>query len=324
LSKKKTSSYPSSLSRRSWRWWVPRLLSCAVGLVLLAAGLIKSTEMDLFIRQIRDYGIISDPHILMLIAWLLVLSECVLGTALILSFLPGISLPQSACLFLIFIGATLWAWATGITEDCGCFGSWVRRTPGEAMFEDLIALAALIPAWLGLKKKPARLAPLRLFVMLISFLVGIFLPLISGFSPARNHPSHQPEFGTGADLSEIQGLDPINLKKGRYLIVLMDTDCLHCRDAVEEINFLVEEKDLPPLIGLTVNNEQKRRNFIEEFGALFPLGQIKEDVFLKLLGAGEVPRVILMQDQVILEAWDRQILDTSAIKEALNRDSADR
>lgn len=48
-------------ARNTWRLWVPRLLAGAVGLILLTAGLLKTAEMELFIRQIRDYGIISQP-----------------------------------------------------------------------------------------------------------------------------------------------------------------------------------------------------------------------------------------------------------------------
>jgi uncharacterized membrane protein YphA (DoxX/SURF4 family) len=37
--------------------WIPVILSCIVGLVLLVSGLQKAFGIDLFIRQIRDYQI---------------------------------------------------------------------------------------------------------------------------------------------------------------------------------------------------------------------------------------------------------------------------
>ena len=40
---------------------IPIILSSIVGLVLLVSGLLKAFEVDLFIRQIRDYEIITSP-----------------------------------------------------------------------------------------------------------------------------------------------------------------------------------------------------------------------------------------------------------------------
>ena len=122
--------------------WVPIILSGIVGLVLLISGLQKAFEIDLFTRQIRDYEIITNPLLIIFSAWGLITFECCLGTALIINFQPKIAVPAGGLLFLIFIGATGYAWATGVTDDCGCFGSWIERTPQEAMLEDLFFFAA--------------------------------------------------------------------------------------------------------------------------------------------------------------------------------------
>ena len=52
-----------------WHTRAPRLLAGAVGIVFLAAAVLKSTDMELFIREIQDYGIISHPLAIMLSAW---------------------------------------------------------------------------------------------------------------------------------------------------------------------------------------------------------------------------------------------------------------
>ncbi|MBW2173137.1 MAG: hypothetical protein JRF64_00550, partial [Deltaproteobacteria bacterium] len=33
----------------AWRWWTPRLLSGAVGIVLLIAGVLKAVDMEMFV-----------------------------------------------------------------------------------------------------------------------------------------------------------------------------------------------------------------------------------------------------------------------------------
>ena len=54
MSRQKNSTY------RGWRSNAPRLIAGAVGVVLLSAAFMKMMDMALFIRQIRDYGIISN------------------------------------------------------------------------------------------------------------------------------------------------------------------------------------------------------------------------------------------------------------------------
>ena len=59
MTQEKTISSNPLFNANGWRWWVPRLLAGALGLILLTAGLLKGTDMELFIRQIRYYGIIG-------------------------------------------------------------------------------------------------------------------------------------------------------------------------------------------------------------------------------------------------------------------------
>ncbi|MBN2417903.1 MAG: hypothetical protein JXL81_00830, partial [Deltaproteobacteria bacterium] len=98
---------------------VPVILSGIVGIVLLVSGLQKAFEIDLFIRQIRDYEIITNPLLVIFSGWALITFECCLGAALIVNFRPRIAVPLAGILFLIFISATGYAWATGVTDDCG-------------------------------------------------------------------------------------------------------------------------------------------------------------------------------------------------------------
>ena len=113
---------------------IPIILSSIVGLVLLVSGLLKVFEIDLFIRQIRDYEIITNPLLIIFCAWGLVVFECCLGTALTINYCPKISVPLGCLIFLVFIAATGYAWATGVTEDCGCFGASCPGRAGRSVF----------------------------------------------------------------------------------------------------------------------------------------------------------------------------------------------
>ncbi|MDY7033383.1 MAG: hypothetical protein SVY10_15945 [Thermodesulfobacteriota bacterium] len=297
-----------------------RLITVALGLVLLMAGLSKATDMSLFIQQIKDYNILSGYLFLTLAAWGLIAAEFVLGTALLVLYRPRLTLSMTSLLLLTFLGATLWAWINGATQECGCFGAWVKRTPLEAVFEDIILLVFTFLAWAGYGRRRVRPSRAKAWAVVGSCLIGLMLPMVFGFSPSRiNLPQSQAIRLELGDL-QVEGLEHlgvIDFNQGAYLIILMDTDCSHCKDSVPLLNELAETSSLPPVIALTINDEQKRMTFIEDFQPVFPLGQIDENSYWRLLAAGDIPRMILVQDGWVKQVWDKVIPDINVVEESL-------
>lgn len=314
----KISSPTPKVSGEGWKKWTPRLLAGAVGLIFLFAGILKSTEMEIFIRQIRGYGIISHHGLLVIIAWGLVVAEYVLGTALVIGFLPRITIPISAFLLFIFLCATGWAWLTGVTEDCGCFGTWISRTPGEALIEDLLLLAALVAARLGKRPSPGLPRRLSSYTVLAAFLIGVLLPPISGIPFSPVNPTPDEKMNIGPELSGIQGLNSIDLRNGWFLVVLFKTDCPHCQDSVINLNYLAEERETPELVALCPDDEEQILWFRNQFQPVFPLGRVTDKAFWRLLGDGDVPRTLLVKDRKVLKVWDYEIPEAADITEALN------
>jgi len=306
-----------SFTHRGWRSNVPHLIAGAVGIVLLSAAFIKMMDMDLFIRQLRDYGIISNYLLLSINARALIALECALGVGLLLFYRPKLTLLLTSGLFLIFVGATGWAWLTDATKDCGCFGAWVKRTPGEAVIEGLILLALTLIAW-GIHR-PSRRSEVRskAWVIAVACLAGLILPLAFG-SPLTRPELNQT--GTGdilLDDFQIEGLDGVDLAQGDYLLVLMDTDCSHCRDAVAALNWLAEDPDLPEVFGLSSNNQDQLEKFRKDLQVIFPIGHIIKEDFWRMLGDGNVPRTFLVRDRVVQEVWDIEIPDEHTVKSIL-------
>ena len=120
---------------RSRHAWIARFLAGAVGIVLLVAGVLKAVDLELFIRQIGDYGIIYERVILVVSAWGMIVLECGLGAGLLVLYRPRVTLPLAALLFLVFAGATGWAWLTGnlTSSEKACGRNWGFRpgSPGE-------------------------------------------------------------------------------------------------------------------------------------------------------------------------------------------------
>ena len=78
-----------------------------LGLIFLLAAVSKAMDMELFIRQIREYGIVSQYPLLVVTAWGVIILECTLGVALILGYHPRLTLPFTVLLLSGFLGLTV-------------------------------------------------------------------------------------------------------------------------------------------------------------------------------------------------------------------------
>jgi thiol-disulfide isomerase/thioredoxin len=116
---------------------------------------------------------------------------------------------------------------------------------------------------------------------------------------------------------QIEGVDKVDLSTGAHLIIIMDTDCEHCKEALPELDALAEAPDLPPVIALSMNDASARRGFMEEFQPAFPFGQIEADAFWRLLGLGDLPRTILLKDRRVQSVWEHHVPDRTLIEAAM-------
>ncbi|MDB9822425.1 hypothetical protein OAC89_01860 [Deltaproteobacteria bacterium] len=317
MDEKETISLRNMLTAKKRRWWIVRFLPAAVGLILLISGVLKAIDMDLFVRQVRDYGIISNHFLLILSAWGVILAEFTLGTALIVSYRPKLTIPLTVLLLLIFLGVTAWAWFTGVTEDCGCFGSWMQRTPGEALIEDLVFLVALIPACFVQEHSVKPVDHIKVWAVIVACVTGLTLPFLSGYPISRISRSIPESIDIQQSFLEIRDIVQMDLEHGAYLFVLMSTDCLHCREAFEYFKTWAKEPDIPDVIALSANDKEQIQSFTEEIWPDFPVLQISEEGFWRLLGDGDIPRLLLLRDQRILKVWDEDIPDINSIREIL-------
>jgi uncharacterized membrane protein YphA (DoxX/SURF4 family) len=153
-------SQRSEAASLPWRFYLGWGLAALLGLVWLAAGVIKALEPFDFVRQVAGFQLVPGKAMQTAIAWGLLVAECALGAALILGYRLRWALVGAGCLTLIFMGALGWVILAGVpVEDCGCFGSQVKRSPREALLEDsLMLLVTIVSGWLVWKPQPTGTA----------------------------------------------------------------------------------------------------------------------------------------------------------------------
>jgi thiol-disulfide isomerase/thioredoxin len=87
----------------------------------------------------------------------------------------------------------------------------------------------------------------------------------------------------------------------------MGTDCAHCKELLPDIDMLAEESGIPKVVALSKDNEAQRRAFVKKYEPVFPIGQVSEKAFWRLLGNGKMPRILLVQEGKIRKVWDRTV-----------------
>jgi hypothetical protein len=66
-------------------------LAGALGIILITAAILETYDIELFMREVKDYDIITNRLMLMLGAWGLIIAEIVLGTSTYLPTVIGLS-----------------------------------------------------------------------------------------------------------------------------------------------------------------------------------------------------------------------------------------
>jgi len=304
---------------RDWRFVIARLLEAIIGVILLLAGVLKAWSPMDFGRQIADYGIITQPAVVTALAWLMIVVECALGTALIVGYRRRIAVPAAIALVIMFLGAVGWAWYTGSTEDCGCFGSWAKRTPAEAFLEDFGMLVMITGAWVLSRREPVRFRIWRFGAVAASILAGIAITAVAGNSDRQSADPMvrlRAQSATKKQFAglKVSGLD-VDLQRGSHLVMLMDTGCTHCQQSVPEVNRLSAVPDLGAGVVALCSNSQKDVDWFNgKFRPEFPLGRISYEDFMRLFERGKTPRLMLIRDASVVRIWDGTVPQAGEVR----------
>ena len=295
-----------------------RIFQIIVGVVYLISGAIKTWEPILFYWEAIPYTQLlgfgrENFQLVAKGAILLAPFEVGLGFALVLNWLPRITLPIATLLMAFFTGLLTYAWKMGASIDCGCFGALVERSPGEAAVEDAIMLSMLgfalfrsrlvdpLP-WTLQGSPHSGVAPVVFTLALV--VCGVrFLP-----EEDRLEASDLKADVRLIGLS-LQGVDA-DLQKGKYLIELFSPMCGHCINAVPKINAMAQDDALPRVIALTSFSQESDQlvEFERRFNPLFDIATVSLTDFYRLTYAHGYPRFAYIKDGVVQSVWERDFM----------------
>jgi uncharacterized membrane protein YphA (DoxX/SURF4 family)/thiol-disulfide isomerase/thioredoxin len=293
-----------------------RFIIIVLGVILLAAGLFKGLDLDQFARQIRQYGLLpDDAQLIHATAWFMVVVEIGLGAALLSNWRPKFTLSAVSLLLLIFIGVLFWAMVHGGVSDCGCFGPAARRNPKEALIEDVLLLSLAVAAWRIREKTLYFKHPAKTWTVAMACILAMALPLAAGTTNPvqREHAPAAAPGGVGMVLQSKTG-GQIDLNAGVFLVVLMSTDCNHCRESVPILNQIAADaEDTITIYALAADDRGDVDRFIEDNFAFYPVFPVDEKSLLSLMEDAPLPQYLLIRNGNIVARWHEQVPELNAL-----------
>jgi len=113
--------------------WLTLVARLILGGVLLIAGALKIGSLQKSAMSVRSYELLPVP-IANFLGYTLPWIEIGIGLLLITGALVRISGLIGAITMLAFIIAISWAWAKGLSIDCGCFGGGGAIDPEDTKY----------------------------------------------------------------------------------------------------------------------------------------------------------------------------------------------
>jgi uncharacterized membrane protein YphA (DoxX/SURF4 family) len=250
-----------------------------LGLIFLAAAVLKSLDVAEFARQTAEYGVIGED-LAAIAAPLLIALEGTLGAALIAGWRARAAAVAIGGLLLLFIALEAWGLAHGRTESCGCFGAYVQRTPTQVILEDILFLGLAVLAFAGLGSWGARRRRLAAACVVASALLFVGFALASPHLPIDSLAT-QLRVGRTAEELQIARYLPDD-GRGRTLVALLDLTSPEAKQASEALNALHDTPGAPAVIALTPSTEQEEAAFLWEAYPAFDIHPVDRGTLKRL------------------------------------------
>jgi uncharacterized membrane protein YphA (DoxX/SURF4 family) len=270
-----------------------------LGLVFLAAGILKALDPDEFARQMGGYGIVG-PGLAAVLAPLLIGLEIVLGALLLAGAWPAGAAAGGAVLLAAFIAIEAYGMIHGRTEACGCFGAYVQRTPGQVIAEDLLFIGFAGLALWGLRGWRGLAAPRAAAVLAAAGFLAL------GFAYASPSLPLEPwltRLAPGRSLADL-GLETRlpALAAGRHLVALIDVTGAGAAEAAAALDALADDPRLPPILALTPATEEEVAAFGWSAAPRFDVRNVDRAALKPLYR--RLPRYFVLQDGRVVSVHD--------------------
>lgn len=274
------------------------LPAIALGLVFLAAGVLKAVDPDEFARQIGTYGILPE-RAARPAAYFLIPVEIALGTALLVGYRTRAAALLTSLLLVVFMAATAYAWSQGKTEGCGCFGSFASRGPGDVLMEDAVFLALGVMAFLFAPRRAGRWRAAATAAAVV--VAGVALP-VSAYALPLDGVVTGLKVGLPAASLQLHE-SPTDLGQGKHLVALLNLDAPDSRDLVKRLNAVAAAPAGTEVIAFYGGEVDEKTIFCFNTNPSFEVVAVPPSDLKRLYR--KLPRFFLLKDGRVSRIWEK-------------------
>ncbi len=244
-------------------------LCSLLGAVFIVSGYTKLYPIEPFEYTFVDIGIIN-WQAAPFIARILIGLEFLIGFFLLfnislrkIAYKLGIAVLLVFCVYLILL-----MFFTGNKGNCGCFGSYIRMTPLEALIKNVIMLAVFFILYKNHKgwELNGKLRIINALLLAGSFAMPFILnPVELDYSEAY---LTKPENKFKIELDSLYNnaklnVPPKTLSQGKHVIAFMSLTCPHCRIAANKIRIIRERNPKIPFYFVLNGDDENLKPFFE-------------------------------------------------------------
>lgn len=251
-----------------------------IGCMFLFSGLIKSTNMSLFLQTVEGYSIGN----LIILTPFVVIIEVFLGLSLILAkhkfYIALTSVIFISLLTLIFT----YGWVFNGITDCGCFGelSALNTSPWFTLFRNFIFIFMCLDICINLRKYKLLDRTIHINNNLVCVVVLTICAFMSGYTSKAIKIKSQKQFEpipiSHSQLPNLISTSP----DSTYLIFAFSYKCPHCINSISNLNSYEKSGIVDEVIALAVENKQIHTEFNKFFNPSFRIKHLEKQKLYKL------------------------------------------
>ncbi len=290
------------------------VLKMLLGVLFGISAILKFIDIDKFELYVFSYGILS-LNMSYLFARMCIGFELFLSMFLIINIYNKFFIRLTLYSLIGFTLFLLYAYFIGRTDNCHCFGEYLKFDPLQSILKNLVLIFFTLLCWNG---KPYHFHLKWYFILLIGLtpFVGTCIA-----SPPDNFmkPPSMFLFNTelfDAYVSEDGILDSTHIGKGKKMVMFYSVSCKYCKLSARKISLIQERSQISEdhFYTVFIGEERDLSDFYEKTESKkFPSSFLNPDDFLRLT-YGSMPVIVLVEEGKIKEVFNYRTLSEERIR----------
>ena len=186
---------------------------------------------------------------------------------------------------------------TGNSGNCGCFGDTVQMTPLNAIYKNLIMIAATIALVYLYPSKAANLGTLPVILLIAAFTVPFATKPVYIFTESKI--IHEP-ININALYKYSEPMPIVDLRKGKHVIAFYSLTCPHCRHAAAHMQRLYKQYPELPFYAILGGHKEMLDTFLRDTKVTnLPYVLFNNSLEFAKMAGNSVPSIYWINNSVI-------------------------